>query len=191
MAQELAKQELMQPEETLLMKEIVEELKEHVEDYKERQRTLLQRFFPDRQQRYIETAKRKAIKAHYEFQTEAIQVANEAQLQRIREMYNDFLIKGKAKIRKDRSEFFQQQIENLMTNLSYKSREFIEHVNAEYQQLEKLPVDFMKERQARLIQNIVEGYYETVEKLIRNFQCILDEEIQNPGASRSAPPIED
>jgi len=147
--------------------------------------------FPDRQQRHIEIAKRKAIKAYYEQQTEALQIANEAQIQRIRELYNDFLVKGKAKIRKERSEFFQQQIDNLMTNLTLKSREFIERVNVEYQQMEKISVEFMRERQAQLIQNIVNGYYATVEKLINSFQQILDEEIHEPGVSRSTLPLED
>lgn len=186
MAQELAKHDLSQPEDTLLMRQIVEDLRDQVEDYKDRQRTLIQKLFPDRHQRHIELAKHKAVKAHYEFQTEAVLTANEAQLQRIRELYNDFLVKGKAKIRKDRAEFFQQQIEHLMTNLAYKSRGFIEQVNAEYQQMDAITVEFMKERQQQLIQNIVTGYYETVEKLIGNFQRILDEEIHEHSTARPA-----
>ena len=184
MAQELTKQDITAPEEHPVMREVVEDVLDYVEDYKERERTLLQKLFPDRQRRQIEAAKHKTVKDRYEFQIQAIQIAHEAQLQGIQEMYNDFLIKGKAKIRKDRAEFFQQQFEDLMTNLSNKSQEFSGRINAAYKQLEKVNIEFLKERQEQLIHNIVNGYYDTAEKLIRNFQNILNEEIHNTGTSK-------
>jgi paraquat-inducible protein B len=191
MAQELTKQDLAAPEEHPVMREVVEDVHDYVEDYKERERTLLQKLFPDRQRRHIELAKHKTVKARYEFQMQAIQIAHEAQLQGIQEMYNDFLIKGKAKIRKERAEFFQEQFEDLMTNLTNKSQEFSGRINASYKQLEKMDTEFLRERQEQLIHNIVDGYYDTAEKLIRNFQNILNEEIHNTGASRSSQGIED
>lgn len=192
MAQELAKQDIVAPEETPVMKDVVEEVAGYVEDYKDRERNLWQKMFPDRQQRHIDLAKHKTVKARYEFQMQAIQIAHEAQLQGIQEMYNDFLVKGKAKIRKDRAEFFQQQMENLMIRLSDKSQDFSDRINAAYQQLETIKVDSLKKRQERLIESIADGYYETVEKLIKSFQRILDEEIHSPGTSMRSPlPPED
>jgi hypothetical protein len=185
MANELTKQDLTPPEDSPMMRQVVEDVSLYVEDYQDRERTVWQKIFPNRQQRQIELAKFKTVRDRYEFEMRAIQIAHEAQLQGIQEMYNEFLVKGKAKIRKDRSEFFQQQLEDLLTNLSTKSQEFSGHLNTMYQQLEKLSVEFMKHRQEQLIETIVEGYYETVEKLIKNFQRILDEEIHNPGASRN------
>jgi len=191
MAQEFTKQELVAPEETSVMKDVVEEVAGYVEDYKDRERTIWQKVFPDRQQRHIELAKHKTVKARYEFQMRAIQIAHEAQLQGVQEMYNDFLVKGKAKIRKDRAEFFQQQMETLLTSVSNKSQEFTERMRGAYQQLESINVEKLKERQERLIDNISDGYYETVEKLIKNFQQILDEEIHDAGPMRGFQGIED
>lgn len=191
MAQDLSKSDVTQPEEDPIMREVVDDVSMYVEDFKDRERTLWQKMFPDRQQRQIDMAKYKTVKARYEFQRKAIEIAHEAQLQGIQEMYNDFLVKGKAKIRKERSEFFQQQFEHLMTTLSYKSQEFSERMNTAFQQLEKLNHDFLKKHQEELIERIIEGYYETVGKLIQNFQNILDEEIHNPGPMRSTPGQED
>jgi len=188
MAQDLSKQEMIAPEDHPVMREIVEEVSGYVEDYKDRERTLLQKVFPDRQQRYIELAKHKTVKARYEFQMRAVQIAHEAQLQAIQEMYNDFLVQGKAKIRKDRAEFFQQQFENLMTTLAHKSQEFSERIKSAYQQVETINIDSLKKRQERLVDTIADGYYETVEKLIRSFQRILDEEIHSPGMPRMGSP---
>jgi hypothetical protein len=154
----------------------------YVEDYKDRERTMLQKVFPNRQQRYIDLAKHKTVKARYEFQMRAIQVAQEAQLQAIQEMYNDFLVQGKAKIRKDRAEFFQGQMDTLLTSLTNKSQEFTNRMHTAYQQLSNIQVEGLKKRQEKLINSIADGYYETVEKLIKSFQRILDEEIQSPGA---------
>jgi hypothetical protein len=191
MANELTKQDLTPPEDSPMMRQVVEDVSLYVEDYQDRERTVWQKIFPNRQQRQIELAKFKTVRDRYEFEMRAIQIAHEAQLQGIQEMYNEFLVKGKAKIRKDRSEFFQQQLEDLLTNLSTKSQEFSGHLNTMYQQLEKLSVEFMKHRQEQLIETIVEGYYETVEKLIKNFQRILDEEIHNPGAPRNFQVLEE
>ncbi len=185
MAQEMTKQELTAPEDTPVMREVVEEVSGYVEDYKDRERTIVQKLFPDRQQRHIDLAKHKTVKARYEFQMQAIQIAHEAQLQGIQEMYNDFLVKGKAKIRKDRAEFFQQQLENLMDNIARKSQNFSERINGAYQQLETILVDSLRERQEGLIETIADGYYETVAKLIKHFQNILNEEIHNTGMPRS------
>jgi hypothetical protein len=184
MTNELTKTDLIQPEETPIMKQVVEDVSLYIEDYKDRERTLWQKIFPDRQQRHIELAKFKTVRDRYEFEVRALQIAHEAQLQGIQEMYNEFLIKGKAKIRKDRSEFFQQQLEDLLTTLSTRSQDFTGRLNAAYQQLEQISVDFMRQRQEQLMETIIDGYYETVAKLVKNFQCILDEEIHNSSASR-------
>lgn len=181
MAQELARQEMITPEENPIMKDIMEEVTGYVEDHKDRERTMLQKVFPNRQQRYIDLAKHKTVKARYEFQLRAIQIAHEAQLQAIQEMYNDFLVQGKAKIRKDRAEFFQAQMDNLLTTLTTKSQEFINRMHSAYQQLNNIQVEGLKKRQEKLMNSIADGYYETVEKLITAFQRILDEEIQSPG----------
>ncbi len=191
MAQELSKQELTAPEEDPMMRNIVEEVDGYVEDFKDRERTVWQKMFPDRQRRQIELTRYKTVKARYEFQIKAIQVAQEAQLQGIQEMYNDFLIKGKAKIRKDRAEFFQQQLEGLMTNVTGKSLGFSNRIHEAYQQLDEIKVEYLQKRQEQLIHSIVDGYYETVEKLILNFQNILNEEIHSSGLPRSTPSLEE
>ena len=184
MAQEFTKQGLVAPEDHPMMQEVVEEVHSYIEDYKDRERTLWQKMFPDRQQRHIELAKHKTVKDRYEFQMRAIQIAHEAQLQGVREMYNDYLVKGKAQIRKERSEFFQSQMENLLITLSTKSQDFTERMRGAYQQLEGINIESLKNRQEQLIESISDGYYETVGKLIKSFQRILDEEILDTEPSR-------
>lgn len=181
MTQDISSQDIGAPEDNALVKDVVDEVAGYVEDYKDRERTPWQKLFPTRQQRQIEMAKYKTVKERYNYQIQAVQIAHQAQLQAIQEMYNDFLIKGKAKIRKDRSEFFQQQYEQLMRTLSQKSLDFTAQMDASYQQLASVKVDKLRDRQEALIDTIAESYYATVGKLIYNFQRILDEEIHSPG----------
>ncbi len=191
MEQELSQQGLNRPEEHPVMKKVLDEADMYYEDHKDRERTLVQKLFPDRQQRQIEVARHKTVKARYQFLMKAMQLDHQAQLQGIQEMYNDFLIKGKAKIRKDRAEFFQHQLEILMTNLTSKSQDFSERIGVSYQKLDAIKVSFLKERQEQLIQNVVEGYYETAEKLIDNFRNILNEEIHKPEGLKSSQNFEE
>ncbi len=191
MAQELSQQGLNRPEEHPVMKKVLDEADMYYEDHKDRERTLVQKLFPDRQQRQIEIARHKTVRARYEFLMKAMQIDHQAQLQGIQEMYNDFLIKGKAKIRKDRAEFFQHQLEILMTNLTSKSQDFGERIGVSYQKLDAIEVPFLKDRQEQLIQNVVEGYYETAEKLIDNFRNILNEEIHKPEGLKSSQNFEE
>ncbi len=191
MAQELTHKDIVRPEGTPIVKRVLNETDGYVEDHQDRERTLIQRMFPDQQQRHIDVARRKAIRAHYEHQNQVLHIAYEARLQEIKEIYNDFLVKGKTKIRKEQAEFFQHQFETLMTNISTKSQEFGERVNTACDQLAKLKVDFLKQKQEQLIQDIVDNYYETVDKLIQNFRKILDEEIHRPGLSKNVHGMEE
>ena len=191
MAQDLSRVDPNRPEDHPVMKRVLEETDLYVEDYRDRERNIFQKIFPDRQQRQIELARHKTVKARYEFLLKALQIDHQAQIQGIQEMYNDFLVKGKAKIRKDRAEYFQQQLELLLNSLTKKSQEFSQEMEAAYQKLESVKVDFLRERQEQLIQTVVAGYYETAEKLIANFRKILDEEIHNAGAYVSASAADD
>ena len=78
-----------------------------------------------------------------------------------------------------------------MTNLTQKSQHFGERIGGAYQKLEGTQVPFLRDRQEQLIKNIVEGYYETAEKLIKNFQNILNEEIQKPEPSTNSQGFEE
>ncbi len=191
MSQDLTTPAVSAPEEHPIMKKVLEETDMHYEDHKDRERNVWQKLFPDRQQRQIEIARHKTVKARYEFLMKAMQVDHQAQLQGIQEMYNDFLIKGKAKIRKDRAEFFQQQLDILLTNLSQKSQEFGERISGAYEKLGAIKIPFLHERQEQLIQTIITGYYDTAEKLIKNFQNILNEEIHRPTASNTSQGMEE
>lgn len=102
-----------------------------------------------------------------------LQIAHEARLQEIKEIYNDFLVKGKTKIRKEQAEFFQMQFETLVTNISTKSQSFGERINDAYLKLHNIKVEALRKRQELLIESIIGDYYETVDKLVKNFRKIL------------------
>lgn len=190
MSQELNKQDITRPESSPIVRRPLEETDNYVEEHLERERTLWQKVFPDKQRRYIEQAKRKAVRSHYEHQHQVLQIAHEARLQEIKEIYNDFLVKGKTKIRKEQAEFFQVQFETLVTNISNKSQSFGERINEAYLKLDNIKVETLRKHQEQLIESITGDYYETVDKLIKNFRKILDEEIHNPGIAPSSQGME-
>jgi biotin carboxylase len=107
MSQELNKQDITRPENSPIVRRPLEETDSYVEEHLDRERTLWQKVFPDKQRRYIELAKRKAVRSHYEHQHQVLQIAHEARLQEIKEIYNDFLVKGKTKFAKNRPSFFK------------------------------------------------------------------------------------
>jgi uncharacterized protein YaaN involved in tellurite resistance len=71
------------------------------------------------------------------------------------------------------------QFETLVTNISTKSQSFGERINDAYLKLDNIKVEALRKRQEQLIESIIGDYYETVDKLVKNFRKILDEEIQN------------
>ncbi len=191
MTQDSTQQSMKRPEENPVMKRVLDETDMYYEDHRDRERTLLQRYFPDRQQRQIEMARHKTVKARYEFLMKAMQIDHQAQLQGIQEMYNDFLIKGKAQIRKDRDEFFQNQLEILMSSLTRKSQEFSERLSTAYQELERIKIPILRERQEQLLLKVSEGYYATAERLMTNFRNILNEEIDRPEGLKNSQDFEE
>ncbi len=144
---------------------------------RQERKDFLSRIFQSRVEREIELAQASTVKDHFEFQRGAIQLAHDAQLQAIKEMYEDYLIQGTAENRKKRIDFFEEQLSDLQVKSIEKSRYFLTGMSAEYDKLETIKPDYMREQQEDAIQMHVNKYMGTNKNLISGFVDIVNQEL--------------
>lgn len=179
MPNEIAKQELQEP--VNHTSRVVKEVNQWAEKY-EHPDSAWDKLF-NKERRRLELAKCTTVEEKYAFELRVLQTFHDAQIQVIQEMYNEFLIKGKAELRKDRAEFFQEQMNDLVTVINEKSRDFLKKIELEYKQLEEISVPFLRKKQETFIEESVDRYYETLNQLQDNFRNILNEEVHDTRGS--------
>lgn len=173
MSDEVVRKEEQGPEDHTAR--VLKEVKRRAEKYEKPDSPWDKLFSKER--RRVELAKCMTVEEKYAFELRVLKTFHDAQLQVIHEMYNEFLIKGKAQLRKDRAEFFQEQMDDLINALSEKSRGFLKKIEQEYKRLEEISIPFLRGKQEKFIEESVDRYYETITHLQENFRNILHEEI--------------
>lgn len=138
--------------------------------------SVLDNIFPNKEARKVELMKCKTIHERYEFELRVLQTFHDAQMQFIHEKYQAFLLEEKAKIRKERTAFFQEQLDDLTNSMSQKNRSFLQKIYEEYQALEQIPMETLRKKQEEFIEKSIDRYYETATQLIEHFQSILTED---------------
>lgn len=179
MSEEIAKQEPQRPDDHT--SRVLKEVNRRAEKYEHPDSAWDKLFSKER--RHLELAKCATVEEKYAFELRVLQTFHDAQIQVIQEMYNEFLIKGKAELRKDRAEFFQEQMNDLITAINEKSRDFLKKIESEYEHLKEISVPFLREKQEKFIEKNVERYYETLNHLQDNFRNILNEEVHDTRGS--------
>ena len=91
----------------------------------ERNATFLDRLFKGDLYRILEDSRIKQARTELDFRERALRIAKETQLQALQETYNQFLVKGKGKFRRDRAEFFAEQALILEKEIAGKTEEII------------------------------------------------------------------
>ncbi len=139
---------------------------------------LMMRLFPTKRQRDAVRHELSLAKTEWEFREKAIKIARDAQLLAITEMHNDFLIKGKTGIRRERTEFVLDQKIRLENELMKAADDFNQRVMTAYQNAEKITVPRLKEKYLELIDDSIESFHSLAHQLKHQFQNILNEGVE-------------
>lgn len=139
---------------------------------------LLMRLFPTKRQRDVAKHELRLAKTECEFRENAIRIARDAQIMAIEEMYNDYLVKGKTFIRRERTEFVLEQKIRMERELLKASDEFNQQVMSSYEAAEKIKLPRLREKQMELIEDSIESFHNLAKQLKEQFQGILNEGVQ-------------
>lgn len=143
-----------------------------------RNKTFIQKLFPSELQQVIDVHELNQAQSELEFREKALKLVKEAQLQCIQEIYNDFLERGKAKIRRDRTEFYLMQRNILQDAVNRECQKFTESITREFSRIDTITIPELKNREKERLYLMIESYHRTVRLLMEDFEEILYEKIR-------------
>ncbi|MEZ4529134.1 MAG: hypothetical protein R2941_24745 [Desulfobacterales bacterium] len=147
--------------------------------YVNKNKSFLKKLFPDRNQRELAEHELRLSQTEFQFRENALRIARNAQLQAIEEMYNDYLVRGKVPIRRERAAFVAEQRNILETHLQNLSEEFEISMMISYKKAEQISIPSMKDRKLEMLDNTITDYYDLIRQLKENFRQILDESVES------------
>ncbi|QTA81763.1 Uncharacterized protein dnl_41120 [Desulfonema limicola] len=156
------------------------EIDDHVAScvYVKKNQSFLKKLFPDKDQREAAEHELRLSHTEFNFRERALEIARNAQLRAIEEMYNDYLVRGKIPIRRERSEFILEQKKMLENRLMQLVNEFENSLVAEYERAENISIPSLKNRKFDMLEKTIENYYELIDKLRDHFREILDQGVE-------------
>lgn len=124
-------------------------------------------------------AEQNELRAGFHYRSRALQLAVESKLQAVEEACNHVLVTGKSEIRRERQEFFADQVSRLSITMHQYAEEFNLEVDRRLQEIDatyKSPVIREKE-EARLCRQI-EDFHDMLETMAVEFQHIIKEGVR-------------
>ena len=140
-------------------------------------KSIIQKLLPDKRKRAKALHELQIIKIESDFRERVLKSAREAQLQSIQDMFNDYMVKGKTIVRKERLEFYTEQFNILMASVIKASDIFEKETQKAWEESEK-SIPLIKEKKQKMIEQMISDFFATVEKLKKDFLNILDENIK-------------
>jgi len=154
---------------------IVHDAQETIRTVEEKDRGVLGALFKTEAEKEVVRHQLKMVRKSAELVEKSFEYFSETKLKAVKEMYNDFLVKGKTRIRAERVEFFAEQEVALRNKVGTICREFMRDIMEEYNRLGEINVQFIRDQEEKRLQDNVYGFRDTVDKLLSDFKNILDE----------------
>ncbi|MDD2814396.1 MAG: hypothetical protein PHP00_01480 [Thiotrichaceae bacterium] len=138
--------------------------------------SLTRRLFPSKIAKHLQRYELEAIMIETDFRKSVLQVARNAQLQAIDEMYQDFIQKGKAKVQVDRQKVFVELMQEAQKHLEQQISIFAETVAKATERLESVRKisDKLAQKEEERIANMINRFYEVFDEYPNRLQEILN-----------------
>lgn len=142
-------------------------------------KTLIQKLFPGKMDKMVSEMQRNTIQTAMDFRLNLYKMSTQFRLEALREKYNAALMTIRGQYREQVSDFMMSKLEELHIKVDVKQRSFIEFAKAKY--------DYAKKQggyptlQEIYLKNIHEeslGYLTFLHRQIKNFESIIDEQIE-------------
>lgn len=139
----------------------------------------IQRLIPDGATQMAVSAEQDELSIGFEYRRKALQLAAESKLQAVEEACNHVLVTGKSEIRRERQEFFADQVSRLSMSMHAYAEEFNTEIDQRLGEIETLyKSEIIRDRErARLVRQI-EDFHSVLEDMASEFQQIIDEGVK-------------
>lgn len=140
---------------------------------------LLARLLPSAVDRKVQEHGLAELDIGFDYRRRALQMAVESKLQAVEEMCNHVLMTGKSEVRRKRQEFFAGQRLQLQQTLDDLAQRFNNDMEKRLEALDRMGHPVLKDREARRLENSIDEFHATLERLTRDFLAIVEEGVSH------------
>jgi len=137
--------------------------------------TFLSRLFPNELQREAARHRTRLIQTEFRFREETFEILRSTQIQAIKEMCKDHLIKCDTPRKRELAEFVMEEKSRLEDKLMNLTEDFHARITRAYESAEKLPIPELKNRAMDRIYETIDSYHTMSSQLQQRFQRIIDD----------------
>ncbi len=134
--------------------------------------------FPDfAQRKMIKNHIRQELKTGFDFRLQKLALELDTVLHQVREESNHTLVTGKARLRKERMEFFANSYHEVVEQLNSLSERFLDDLDRRYVKLEKFKNARIREREEKRLDKSVDDFLDTLDQLVDEYRHIIAEHV--------------
>lgn len=140
---------------------------------------LLQRLFPNASQRMARESELKELETGFEFRQRALRMAIESRLQAIEEACNHVLVTGKSEIRRERQEFFAEQVHKLAGKMHEYAERFNLEIDGRLGALDKYENEAIRKREEGRLYRQLDNFHAMLDEMAKEFENIIHEGVKS------------
>jgi hypothetical protein len=144
-------------------------------DRSQRNDSLAQRFFPTKKTRLIREGEAQLVRVDFDYQIQQLQVVHETQLQELKEKCNEYLIRGKIKIRAETTAFALAEQQRLQDELDRIFNEFKEAFRKKHEALDREQNPVIQGMMEADMEESYENFVHLRQDLLKKFNNIVNE----------------
>lgn len=129
------------------------------------------------QRRMIQGHLRKELERGFSFRLEKLSMELDTALHQVREESNHALVTGKARLRKERMEFFANTYHEVVEQLNNLTDRFLTDLDARFGRLETFKNRVIREREEQRLNKSVDNFLSTLDQLTDEYRDIISEHV--------------
>ncbi len=143
-----------------------------------RRSRFMRRLFPDDTAQVVYEHQLEQVKTGFEYRRRALHMAVETRLQAIEELCNHVLVTGKSEIRRQRQEFFADQMLKLQRVMDECAEQFHLQTERRFERLEQYRNEHLRLKEEERLMRSVDQFHAMLEELGREFMEIIHEGVK-------------
>ena len=140
----------------------------------QRRRGLLARIFPSKTDQEMFRNHLALVRTNNEFVEKTLDLFCRVRFIALQQVYQDYLVRGAAKITAERSAFIMQEKARLSDEINRIARQFITAMDIELESLDRVKSLALRQAEERRILADIEAFQETVARVMRDFREVLE-----------------
>jgi len=140
---------------------------------------LMRRLFPNAGERMARESELKELETGFEYRQRALRMAVESRLQAIEEACNHVLVTGKSEIRRERQEFFAEQVHKLAGKMHDYAERFNLEIDDRLKTLEQYEHDAIRKREEERLYRQLDNFHKMLDEMAKEFENIIHEGVKS------------